>query len=136
MVKLKKESKGFTDIQKIVIVNIVLLIVVIIIGVTSWALEKKITKKWLKSYRDKREVKTMTKSELEMRFIETALIGEYVWNSKHYCLDCQRECSTIPVDECHPSEAWGTTLSIPETYLMCEQCGSYEITENIEEEVM
>lgn len=47
----------------------------------------------------------------------------------YYCYECDRQCSTIPVDECHPSEAWGAVMWITETYLMCEQCGGYQVEE-------
>ena len=49
----------------------------------------------------------------------------------YYCYDCEMRCSTLPVDECHPSEAWGQVAHITETYLMCGLCGGYNIEEEL-----
>lgn len=53
---------------------------------------------------------------------------------KYYCHECKRQCSVIPVDDIFPYEFWGQISTHRETYIMCEQCGSYEVEEYENEE--
>lgn len=53
---------------------------------------------------------------------------------RYYCYECHRECSTMPVDDAFPFEFWGEVGIHHESFLMCEQCGSYEIEELSSEE--
>lgn len=46
---------------------------------------------------------------------------------RYYCHDCKRECSVIEETEKVKSEAHGTSLWLPITYLICEQCGGINL---------
>lgn len=48
---------------------------------------------------------------------------------RYYCRVCDEPCEVIAKEEAYPYEFWGQASYYREYFLICENCGSFELEE-------